>query len=159
MVKEKTPALKRRSLTDQKAYSFYKSKSKKRQIKNTPNLTKYNKIISAFYKKIGDKMLEKRGGVFLPGFGYFVVLLNPIKQVLDSIYKTEGSILLNAHSNSMVYHPAFIPTCTDASMKSFVMDRYFNRDFNKRLGLKIKSGMKFTNHYGLLLSIFKNKKR
>ena len=104
-------------------------------------------------------MLEKRGGVFLPGFGYFVILLNPIKRVIDSKYKTDDSILMNAHSNSMTYHPAFLSTSVDASMKTFVMDKYFNREFNSKLSRKIKNGMKFTNHYGLLLSIFKNKKR
>lgn len=159
MSKEKISALKRESITNQKAFSFYKERSKFRKVRNTPNLTKYNKIISSFYKKIGGKMLEKKGGVFLPGFGYFVILLNPIKQVFDSVYKTEEVILLNPHSNSMMYHPSFISTCVDASMKSFVMDRYFNRDFKRKLAIKIKKGVKFTNHYGLLLSIFKNKKR
>lgn len=149
----------KRSVRDQQAFAFYKKNSKYREVKNTDHLTTYGKIIGAFYKKIADKMLEKPGGVFIPGFGYFVILLNPIKKVVDSVYETGQSFLINPHSNSMTYHPALLSTCVDASMKPFVMDKHFNKGFKKELSLKIKSGMRFRNHYGLLLSIFKNKKR
>ncbi len=155
----KSPTVKRELVTDKMAFAFYRENAKNRNVKNTNHISKYSKIVKAFYSKVGDKLVEKKGGVFLPGFGYFVVLLNPIKRVVDSAYKDNQMILINAHSNSRTYHPAFLNVSVDLSMKSFTMDKFFSRSVKKRLGQQIKAGVKYRNHFGLLLSIFKNKKR
>lgn len=159
MPTDRRSVFKKRLVTDQKAFSFYKKKSKKRKIKSTPDLATYRKIIVSFYKKIGKKMSENRGGVFLPSFGYFVVLLNPIKKLVTSTYKNDTrSFYMNPHSDSRVSHPAFLSMAYDNSMRYFIMDRAFASPLKKEISNNLINGKKYTNHYGLLLSIFKNKK-
>lgn len=155
---DRTSVFNKRFLTDQDAYTFYKNGSKKRQIKNTPTLGIYRKIIVSFYKKIGEKMIEEKGGVFIGGFGYFVLLLNPIRKIQKPVYK-KNSFYLNAHSDSRVYHPCFIPMTRNYNMRFFVMDRAFTENVRSLISKKIISGHKYRNHFGLLLSLFRKNKK
>ena len=158
MAERKSSVLDRKYLTGQEAFSFYKDNSKHRKIENTPNLAAYRKIVVSFYDKIAENMIESKGGVFIGGFGYFVVLLNPIRKVQRPTYNKE-TFYLNAHSNSRVYHPTFIPMTTNYDLQFFVMDRAFTRGVRRRISEKLKLGHKYRNHFGLMMSLFRKAKK
>ena len=63
MPSEKRSVLGKRFLTDRDAFAFYRNNAKHRTIENIPRIENYRKIVNAFYQKIGEKMVEKRGEV------------------------------------------------------------------------------------------------
>lgn len=149
----------RRLLTDREAFAFYRNNAKFRSLSTTPRMEAHSKIVRAFYKEIADNMIESSGGVFLEGFGYFVNLMNPKKTVVNMKRKwAKKDLYLNPHTKSRVFHPVFLPITYHFKLKLFIMDRMFNRDLKTRLKNKLISKMKYFNHYGILNSIFKNKK-
>lgn len=159
MPSEKRSVLGKRSLTDRDAFAFYRDNARHRTMENISRFEDYRKIVYAFYNKIGEKMVQKKGGVFIGGFGYFVVLLDPRRKVSKPTYLDDDKFYLNAHTNSMVYYPAFIPMNNSVDMRGFVMDRAFVRGLRYDLSQELKSGKKYTNHYALLLSTFRKKKK
>lgn len=149
----------RRLLTDKHAFKYYRENSKHRNFDNIGRMEDHAAIVRAFYKKIGDKMITNNNGVFLKNFGYFTILMNPIKTT--PIIKRgwlENRTILNPHTDRRVFHPVFLPICNNAKFKYFIMDKSFVRPLKMKLKDSLRRKVKYMNNYGFLNSLYKNKK-
>jgi hypothetical protein len=149
----------RRTLTDRDAFAYYREHSKLRTLSTTPRMESHSKIIRAFYKEIADSMVESSNGVFLQGFGYFVNLMNPIKSVVAFKRSwVKKDLYLNPHTKGRVFHPTFLHICNNFKFRFFIMDRTFNRTLKTKLKQQLVAKKKYFNNYGILNSLYKNKK-
>lgn len=149
----------RRLLTDKYAFKYYRENQEYRDFKNIGRMEDHAVIVREFYKKIGEKMISNTNGVFLKNFGYFTILMNPIKTT--TIMKRgwlESKTILNPHTDRRVFHPIFLPICNNTKFKFFIMDKSFVRPLKMRLKETLRRKVKYMNNYGLLNSMYKNKK-
>lgn len=149
----------KRLLTDKHAFRYYRENAKHRNLENTKRMEHHSSLLRAFYKKIAEKMVDNPHGVFLKNFGYFTILMNP-KKTTATLKRgwLEDKIILNPHTNGRVFHPIFLPIGNNPKFKLFIMDKSFSRKLKMRLKDKLRSKVKYMNHYGLLNSMYKNKR-
>lgn len=148
----------RKLLTDKDAFKFYRENAKFRDIKNTHRIDAHTTLIRAFYKKIAHHMVDNPHGVFIKNFGYFTILMNPIKTSVNIRRGwLEEKLILNPHTDMRVFHPVFLPICNNFKFKLFIMDKAFTRKIKMKLSKKLREKVKYFNHYGLLNSMYKNK--
>jgi hypothetical protein len=149
----------RKLLTDKEAFKHYRENAKHRDFENTGRSEHHGALVRKFYKKIGEKMIENPHGVFLRNFGYFTILMNPNKTT--GVLKRgwlKDKVILNPHTNGRVFHPIFLPICNNSKFKLFIMDKTFSRNIKMKLKNSLRKKVKYLNHYGLLNSMYKNKK-
>lgn len=149
----------RRLLTDKYAFKYYRDNAKLRDFDNIGRMEDHAKLVRAFYKKIAEKMVDNHNGVFIKHFGYFTILMNPIRTT--TIMKRgwlEEKTILNPHTNGRVFHPIFLPICNNPKFKLFIMDKSFARPLKMRLKESLRKKVKYLNNYGFLNSMYKNKR-
>ena len=145
------------SVSGREAFSYYRKYAKHRDKNYTNNLTVYKKIINAFYAKIADKLIEKVGGVFIKGLGYFTILMHPKKQIVKVPYNQEFA---NFRTNNYLFSPSFFGIANGNPLLNFwVMDRTFSRtNVKKRLHQELMSGKKYKTFISTLSSLYLLKK-
>lgn len=138
--------------TPEESFRYYRLNSKHRKVKNTPRAKHHRKVTSNFWKKVGEYMVEKEGGVFVDRMGYFCVGMVPEK--LFSRKKYEKGRHLNPHTKSRVYFPILITNKHDHFLKVFTMDRNFSDKVKAGINKKLKSGFKYINLYKYIYDSF-----
>ena len=140
------------------AFTFYRLNAKHRNLKNTPRPEYHRTIVSAFWKKVGEKMIESKGGVVVDNFGYFSIGMVPENRI--PYKKGKKGRHINAHTKSKVYFPLFIPNLKNKTMKVFTMDRAFSSNkIKKPLSNKLKQGFKYLNYFEEIYKTFFNRYR
>lgn len=145
----------RRLLTDIYAFRYYRKKAKKRNMEHTKRWEHHGKYVTRFWEKVGEKMIENPHGVSIEHLGYFTVIMNPQKTGAEWLGK---DYLLNSHTDGRQFHPIFLPIVNDTLFKLFIMDKGFVRQLKGRLSKNLKEGKKYFNHFGILYSMYKNKR-
>lgn len=145
----------RRTVTDVPAFKYYREKEKHRDLDIIRRREDFSKIVRMFYRKVGDKMIDNPNGVFIRGFGYFVNVMNPIKEV--GMFHPTKKLLINPHTDGRMFYPLFLPITRNRNLRLFVMDGRFAKPIRTRLSKELKKKKKYFNHYGILNSMFKYK--
>lgn len=134
--------LKPMSVIDYSAFKFYRENSKKRNPENTPNYVEHGKILSRFYEKIGQRISEHQGGVFIKDLGYFGGLIN--HRVGYRSYPRHQITPLNRETSGYRYFLTFVPIAKDGILKEWTADNSFSRKVTSSFSKALKSGIKFT---------------
>lgn len=128
------------SVIDYSAFKFYRENSKLRKPENTPNYVEHGKILSKFYSKIGEKITESEGGVFIENLGYFSGVVDTIKHYSSYL---DQDVLLNRHTSGYKFFLIFVPISKDNTLKEWVADSSFTRPVKKLFSEALKAGKKF----------------
>lgn len=130
------------SIVDYKAFKFYREKTKLRDKENTPNYVEHGKILSKFYKKIGEAIVKSEGGVVIENLGYFSGIVDTVKSY--PIFVNTNSILLNRRTSGYKFFLIFIPLSKDDLLREWVADSSFTSKIKKSFSNALNSGVKFT---------------
>lgn len=141
------------SIIDHKAYSYYLKNSKLANRQDISKYSEHGKIISMFYKIVGEKIVESDGGVFIEGLGYFGIIQEMNKKMFMD--KRTGEKMFNPKTDNIIYNIGFVPITKDNVFKPWVFDYSFTKAIKKSLSEKLKSGKK----YSFNASLFFNKLR
>jgi len=146
-------------VTDGKAFKFYRENAKYRDLEFTRVQDDYKKVINSFYGKIGEALVEKEGGVFIKGLGYFSIIMYPKKGITKVPYNPDG--FTNFKTDNYLFLPTFFGQARNNPLINFwVMDRTFSRRLVKaKLSKALLSGKKFKTYVSTLLSLYSYKKR
>lgn len=129
------------SIIDYNSFKYYRSNSKKRNLDNTSNYVEHGKILSLFYKKIGEKIIESTGGVFIEKLGYFSGIVAAEKKYSSYF---NGKINLNRSTSGYSFHLIFVPISKDNYIREWVADSSFSTSIKKRFSEKLKLGTIYT---------------
>lgn len=127
------------SIINHKSYRFFLDNKKITERKDVKNYVEYGKIISEFYRIVGEKMVESTGGVYIEDLGYFGVVQEFVKR--SSTYTGPK---LNLHTDRMVYNLAYVPIDKTNNFKSWTFDYSFVDSVKKKLSKALKKGKKYT---------------
>ena len=147
------------SVTDSAAFKHYRENAKYRDMEFTNHISVYKKVISEFYKKIGDALVESEGGVYIKGFGYFTVMMYPKKYIVRVPYNTDG--FANFKTSNYLYVPTFFgQSGKNPLLNLWVMDRTFSRRAVKsRIHKALVAGKKYKTYVSTLLSLYSYKRK
>lgn len=148
--------LKSLSVIDYNAFKFYRENSKKRNIENTKNYVEYGKILSRYYSKIGEKIVESEAGVFIESFGYFSGIVDTVKNYTS--YSKQDSIMLNRNTSGYQFFLIFVPISKDIIFKEWVADGNFSTKVKKSFSKALKEGKKFKFNPSYFIRKYSNKK-
>ncbi len=148
--------LKPLSVIDYKAFKFYRENSKSRNIKNTENYVEHGKILSKYYAKIGEKIVESEAGVFIENLGYFSGIVDTVKQYTS--YPKQDSVMLNRNTSGYKFFLMFVPISRDVLLKEWVADGNFSTKVKKSFSKALKEGKKFKFNPSYFIRKYSNKK-
>lgn len=132
------------SIVDYKAYQYFNKNSKLATRDNVSHYVEHGKIISEFYKVVSEQIVEKEGGVFLDGLGYFGVIQQFQKKATYYDH-SKNKISLNTKTDNKIYNLAFVPIPKRNSFfKTWVFDYSFNRRTKSELSKNLKEGKKYS---------------
>lgn len=131
--------------TGKESFKYYREKSKYRTVSNTPREVQHTRLINTFWRKVANRTIENKAGVYIEKFGYFCIGMSMERQLAPTPDKKD--IYINPHTDNYRYYPLFIPDRNTMSFKVFTMDRNFSRKLKKKLQLKLKAGFKYLNYY------------
>lgn len=146
--------LKSLSVINYNAFKFYRENSKKRNIKNTENYVQHGKILSKFYSKIGDKIVEYDAGVFIEGLGYFSGIVDTVKSYTS--YPNQDNILLNRNTSGYKFFLMFVPIAKDIILRGWVADGNFSTRIKKDFSKALKEGKKFKFNPSYFINKYSN---
>lgn len=129
------------SVVDYESFKFYRENSTFSKEEFASDYKKHSKILTNFYSKVGEKVVECEGGVFIEKLGYFSGIVDTIKQY--SIYPQKTTINLNIRTSGYKFFLIFIPISKDNTLKEWVGDSCFTRKIKSEFSKKLKEGKKF----------------
>jgi hypothetical protein len=141
------------SIINHKAYRYYLDNSKLANREDISGYSEHGRIISMFYKEVGQKIVEADGGVFIEGLGYFGIIQEMNKKMFMD--KRTGNKMFNPKTDNIIYNIGFVPITKDNVLKPWVFDYSFTQAIKKSLSEKLKAGKKYTFN----ASLFFNKLR
>jgi hypothetical protein len=136
------------SIIDYAAFKYYRETSLYGKEKVIPDYKKHGKVLSAFYKKVGDNLVEASGGVFVKNFGYFSILRDFNKPMYFD-FKTL-KFKLNSLTDGAMYTISFIPSRTSTVLRAWVFDYNFVPRVKHALRDALKNGKRYNFHYNLI---------
>lgn len=145
------------SVINYKAFKYYRENNKYRKEENTPNYVEHGKILSKFYEKVGEKLVQSTGGVFIEGMGYFTSVMNT-KLVFTS-YFGQDKLLINKSTGGYTYYLTFIPIGKDSILREFVADNSFSTKVKKKFSEALKNGKKYSFNFTTFLKMHGRKRK
>lgn len=143
------------SVIDYNAFKFYRENSRIRELKNTENYVSHGKILSRFYSKIGEKIVESEAGVFIENLGYFSGIVDTVKDY--TCYPNQDKIILNRNTSGYKFFLIFISISKDVTLKEWVADGNFSTKIKKKFSEALKKGKKFKFNPSYFITKYKNK--
>jgi len=132
-----------RSLKEKPEYTLYRNTINKEF--KIQGRDKYFKVVKEFFDIIAEETLERKGGVYIKGLGYFFNWLCPRKMVWNpfgvskDIYSTE--------TDNRQYFPTYVPVRTRSE---WTMDKTFSSAYKQKLKENIQAGKRYKSfHYSL----------
>ncbi len=142
------------SIIDYQAFKYYRENSKLKGKGNISNYVEHGKIISRFYEKVGEKIVESPGGVFIEGIGYFSGIVDMLKSY-TAYFK--GSINLNRNTSGYKFFLIFIPIAKDNTLREWVADGSFMIKVKSKFSKFLKEGIKYKFNPSYFINKFSNK--
>jgi hypothetical protein len=135
------------SIQSQRAYKFYKIKSKQ---KSKLSEVTFNKICELFLKELRLQMLNNERGVFIENFGYFGIIKAPTKTINNLTPVPTKDI------NTMGdrYRPIFLPIRKDGHLNGFIMDKAFLPSFYSGITSRLGKDRKYKFSFTLLHNLY-----
>jgi len=143
-------AIKTYSTIDHKAYVFYRERTKIGTRKTVEHYVAYGKLISEFYKILGEELADSTGGVYVKGLGYFSVLkyFKTAKMNMRMNPETKKyEKFLNYKED--YFYIAFVPISKNIKRKLFLMDFSYTKGFKKKIVDNIIKGQRWMCNAGL----------
>lgn len=128
------------SVIDYEAFKYYKENAKKRNLSNTGTYVQHGKILSKIYEKIGEKITESPGGVFIENFGYFSGIVDMIKNYTSYF---NGNINLNRNTSGYKFFLIFVPIAKDNVLREWVADGSFTEKVRGKFTYALRNKIKF----------------
>lgn len=136
------------SLTDYASYKYYRANAIYADKKIVEDYKKHGKVISAFYKKVGENLAEASSGVFVKNLGYFSIMRDFNKPMYFD-FKTYKS-RINSITDGAMYTLSFIPSRTSAILRPWVFDYNFVPNVKGMVRDALRNGKKYNFHYNLI---------
>ncbi len=136
-------------LFDYKGYVIYKSQTNK-----SIDYVTWKKVISTILEVTSEKLLEKVGGVYLEGIGYFCHWMTPVKRTVRTF--TNGKKVLNSNffSNTYWYNTAFFGDVEKYNpLKGWSLDKTSSEKIQKGLYKELRAGKKYKFYYTLVKNL------
>lgn len=130
--------------TEYTVYRKNKSVPDSKRIKGRDNYTNFAK---EFLNTIFDEMLERQGGVFIKGLGYFFNYMIPEKRAMVQTGKAPKYYF---HSDLYHYFPVFLG---DRHLVHWTLDRVFTRTYIEKFKERLESGKIYKNYLWTLIRI------
>lgn len=152
--------LERKSILGRDGWKFYKEHCNKEARTKSINRDSHPKIVSTIFKKVAERMIENKSGVFLDGLGYFCIMMYPKRMLLRKPYSKTGEKYFNAETNNRPYSPQWFHGMYRNRFYIWTLDRTFSETSIKDpLCEKLKSGKKYVMEYKLIKSLKETKSR
>lgn len=145
------------SVIDYNAFKFYRENSKNRNIENTKNYVEHGKILSRYYSKIGEKIVQAEAGVFIEDLGYFSGIVDTVKDY--NSYPNQNNVMLNRNTSGYKFFLIFIPISKDVTLKEWVADNNFSAKIKKEFSKALKEGKKFKFNPSYFIKKYSNKNK
>jgi len=136
------------SIINYAAFKYYRENSKYANKKIVEDYKYHGRIISSFYRKVGDNLVEASGGVFVKKLGYFCIVKDFNKPMYFD-FKTYQK-RLNSFTNGAMYTLLFIPSTSSTVLRPWVFDYNFTKPVKIKLRDALRSGKKYNFHYNLI---------
>lgn len=136
-------AYKTHYLIEKPEYTKYRASIKKEH--KIQGRDKYFKVVKEFFDIIAEETLERKGGVYIKGLGYFFNWLCPRKFAWSPLGFEENTY--STETDNRHYFPTYLPVKTRSE---WTMDKSFARPYKQKLKENIESGKRYkTFHYSL----------
>lgn len=150
--------LPRRSVLGREGYKFYKENCSKEARSKNINRENHPKIISSIYKKVAEKLLENKSGVYMEDLGYFCIMMYPKRMMLRKPYSKTGEKYFNLETNNYPYSPQWIHSMYPKRYFFWTLDRTFSETSIKDpLSELLIAGKKYVMEYTLVRSLKESK--
>lgn len=146
-----------RRINDSKVFWYYHKNytgDKRQKIKNKDD---FAVITNAFWRKVGELIIESEGGVMVKNFAYFGIMMSYNKVVRIEPYTRRKIYLYNTDHHE--HYPIMFTNITKYNpLKCWVMDRRFKKSLFKEMRDKIEKGKRYLLNFTLMNKIYKNQK-
>lgn len=129
------------SIVDYESFKYYRENNTLNKKGSINDYRKHGEIITRFYSKVGEKIIDSEAGVFIEKLGYFSGIVDTSKQY--SAYPNKSTVNLNIRTSGYKFYLIFIPISKDNSLKEWVGDSGFTREIKSTFSRKLKEGKKF----------------
>lgn len=143
------------------AYRRYKARNKTAKTK-IDSVVEYRRLTNKLFEIIADELIDREGGVYIKGLGYFAVVrsyhkMTKFREVegnwlrfTDYLMKTKGYHYSPFLFNSFLSHQ---------QLCRWTMNLTFSRNIRKRITEKIAKGHQYKFYYEEIRNTFKKGKK
>ncbi len=133
--------------------SLHKNKSKELLVESYPE---FSLIARTIFKNVAKAMVEKPGGVFMRGLGYFCVWMSPVKMDQATIEGKDGKrISLMNFDEPYRYNPhLFVDAGGNKDSEGWSMERTFHRDIKTGVSANLRNYKPYTFHWSIIKRMF-----
>lgn len=146
--------LPRKNILGREGYKFYRQNCNKELRSKNINREIHAKIVSAIYRKVAEKMIENKSGVYMKDLGYFCIMMYPKRMMLRKPYSKTGEKYYNLKTDNYPYSPQWIHNMYPQRYFTWTLDRTFSETGIKEpLCKELQSGKKYIMEYKLVRSL------
>lgn len=136
------------SLKDREFYDYYK-KNRKSPSLGVYQFSQFEKVVGGLMMSLRKLILEKEGGVFIEGLGYFAVFRTHKKTRKKNSYSNTLQSLLPQYR----WYPVFFGDIGSPTFRHWTMSKAFVPELNRLIKERISKGKKYKLYYSLLKNI------
>jgi len=129
------------SIVGYESFKFYRENKSIDSNEVIKDYKDHGKIITSFYTKVGEKIIDCEAGVFIEKLGYFSGVVDTVKSY--SAYPKKTTVNLNLRTSGYKFFLIFIPISKDNTLKEWVGDSCFTDKIKASFSKKLKEGKKF----------------
>lgn len=133
--------------------SIHKNKNKNFLVKD---YAEFSLISRTIFKNIAWAMVNKLGGVYVKGLGYFCVWMSPIKMTHTLLKAKEGKLIsLMNFEEPYRYNPhLFADSSGFSALHGWSMERTFHRDIRIGISENLYNFKPYTFHWSIIKKMF-----
>lgn len=134
-------------LCSARSYKYYRNNSKSK--KKLSEIT-VHKVFKMFLKELRLQMLNNEMGVFIENFGYFGIIRSPINTRSERTPFPKKNIRTAGER----YRPIFLPIRKQGDIKTFVMDKAFDKSVYHGIETRLAKDREWKFTYTLLHNLY-----
>lgn len=149
-----------KSIVNFEAYVDFREKNREIATRDAvENFQTYGKIVSLFYKKVGEYMIESSEGVWIDKLGYFGVMNTNKKRLPDVnvlFNEEEFNWETGGYSFCLLYQPYQV---TSMAFRTFTFDYSYTYGIRSKFSKKLKTGFRYNYNGQMFIKSKDDKKR
>jgi len=116
----------------------------------------FSLIARTLFKNIAQAMINKSGGVYMKGLGYFCVWMSPVKTDQTTIKDKSGRLISFMNFDEPYrYNPhVFIDSGRDRDIHGWSMERSFHREIKRGISKNLRNYKPYTFHWSFIKRMF-----